>query len=360
LGVDVYRDVVSTTSNLGTLTIRATARPRLWTGVSWALGLLSLVLGCGESNEAPSGEPAPAAIRWLGTPVRFADQSEAREVLGASDAFTRTLSAFDRGYRMRTLEPTLEADYLAHAAEQALDWEARERTAWETSARTLSEALEGLELPLPDEVLLVSSSGDEDVGAPYTRGNAIVLPFHPTPGRFSIIAHELFHVASRFDSGLLGRLAPLIGFEPLAEIPMPGQLDERRVTNPDAFALNAAIRVQLAGGDADVVPMLRSAEALEEALESPDFFALLRIELLRVDLARGELITEPHGGITAIAAEDTDYYELASVNTSYVLHAEEVLADNFALLMERRLDPEVEPERPEVLDAIEAELGGGD
>jgi hypothetical protein len=347
---------VSTTSNLGTLTIRATARPRPRAGACWALGLFSLLLGCGESNEVPSGEAAPDAIRWLGTPVRFADESEARDRLGRSDAFTRTLSAFDRGYRMRTLEPTVEADYLAHAAEQALDWEARERAAWETSARTLSEALEGLELSLPDEVSLVSSTGDEDVGAPYTRGNAIVLPFHPTPGRFAIIAHELFHIASRFDSGLFRRLAPLVGFEPLAEIPIPEQLDERRVTNPDAYALNAAIRVQAAGNGADVVPMLRSAAPLADALKSPDFFGLVRIELLRVDLSAGELITEPDGSITPIPADDTDYYELAAVNTSYVLHAEEVLADNFALLMERRLDPEVVPERPEVLDAIEAEL----
>jgi hypothetical protein len=257
---------------------------------------------------------------------------------------------------MRSLEPTTEADYLAHAAEQALDWDGQERTAWETSARTLSDALEGLELSLPAEVWLVSSTGDEDVGAPYTRGNAIVLPFHPAPGRFASLAHELFHIASRFDSRLLRRLAPLIGFEPLAEIPMPEQLDERRVTNPDAFALNAAIRVTTAGGGADVVPMLRSAEPLEAALEAADFFGLLRIELLRVDLAAGELVTEPDGAITPVPAEDSDYYELAAVNTSYVLHAEEVLADNFAFLVERRLDPQIAPERPEVLDAIEAEL----
>jgi len=52
----------------------------------------------------------------------------------------------------------------------------------------------------------------------------------------------------------------------------------------------------------------------------------------------------------------TNYENVAGVNTGYVLHAEEVIADNFASLMERRRGSEVDLPHLDVLDAIEAEL----
>jgi hypothetical protein len=50
----------------------------------------------------------------------------------------------------------------------------------------------------------------------------------------------------------------------------------------------------------------------------------------------------------------TNYNEKAALNTEYAIHPEEVLADNFALLLKRRAGHPVKAARLDVLDKIQA------
>jgi hypothetical protein len=342
-------------------------------GVSIRIAVLgwALLVGCGGKDEqrqpvdaaggaagaGGGGSAAEGPLEWLGTPVRFADAAEGARILGTSDRFTRNLSAFDRGLRMRTLATTNEQAYLEHAALQALDWNEREHRTWTTAVRRVGEALIGLELDLPDEVWLVQSTGDEDAGFPYTRGNAIVVPGLQLDEVW-LAAHELFHLVSREDPALSPSLYPLVGFSHFSGVEFPGELEDRRITNPDAFRLDDVVRIDTAEGPRDVVPILMSRLELPEALEQPVFASVLQLELLEVDVAAERAVRDADGDASVLVVDETDYEARTSVNTGYVYHAEEVLADNFAHLLTRRagIELEIEDEQPEVLEALEAAL----
>ena len=70
---------------------------------------------------------------------------------------------------------------------------------------------------------------------------------------------------------------------------------------------------------------------------------------------RGD-VRGPDGAPRVHAIPTTDYRTRASINTDYNIHPEEILADNFGLLVDRRAKHEVNVARPEVLDALEAAL----
>jgi hypothetical protein len=290
-------------------------------------------------------------------PVRFAAKHEAASVLGTDDAFAEVLSDFDRGIRLQTVAPVTTADYLAYAQTQALDWSATERTRFAAQAKALELSLAGLSLELPESVLLVQSTGEEDFESPYTRGAAIIIPQDRVFFDFyQLLAHELLHVATRHDPTLRNRLYPLLGFSTFSGVQYPAALESRRITNPDAFELNATVQVSTDDGRRDVVPILQSSLPLDAALGRAQRLSVVELQLLEVDPATASVVLDADGNATVLGEAATDYDQVAGINTDYTLHAEEVLADNFSLLMLRRAgDPQNVP-HPEVLDAIEAEL----
>jgi hypothetical protein len=181
---------------------------------------LALAVACGLASCAPgpsveSVTPAvttaaptavePRGIEWNGSKVVLASLDEARSVLGTSDAFTRTMGDFDRGVRMGTDAPSTEQAFLEHAAAQAREWPPEVGARWAATATEVGEALRGLGLRFPSRVLLVVSSGKEEMSAPYTRGNAIIIPM-ATATRlsdpFQLVSHEMFHLASRHDPAI--------------------------------------------------------------------------------------------------------------------------------------------------------------
>lgn len=330
-----------------------------------AASSILFLAGCGDSA-SPGGAGSGAdggsdvgPIRWLGAEVRFADVEQARSILGASDGFTQSQSAFDRGLRMRTEAPTSEADYLAYAAEQAREWPEALRRRWDGAARELSGALRGLELGLPEVIWLVQSTGAEDAAAPYTRQNAIILQGSEFDAGL-LLAHELFHVASREDPLLAPSLYSHIGFSPIEDLPFPEELEARRITNPDAYHLDDVIRVQGPEGLRDVTPFLRSSLDLEMALlEERTLLSVVEVVLLEVDTETSSVIRTDDGDVSTFELDATDYETRAAVNTDYVLDSEEVLADNFALLFARCAGYDLADfgvDRPEVLDALETAL----
>jgi hypothetical protein len=325
-------------------------------GVALAVGMLAAA--CGDARGVHRADE-PDELRLLGATVRFASAEEAAVILGTEDDFTRALSAFDRGFRMNTLSDTTPEAFLEHAAAQARAWSEPRMRRWRGAIAELAPALEGLELALPDEIVLVSSSGEEDIGQPHTRGESIVFPehgegFYP----FGQLAHELFHVASRFEPSLRDRSYPLAGFAHFAPLAFPHDLEERRITNPDAPHLDCSIRVETPAGERDVVPILQAEDDLPTTLQGSIFPSLSEPHLLEVDLEAAALVTDEAGGAIVLRASETNYASVAAVNTEYVIHADEVLAENFALLVDRRRGVEVTASRPDVLDALESEISG--
>jgi hypothetical protein len=294
--------------------------------------------------------------------VDFADLRRAKHLLGHRDAWARQLSDFDLGVRQKTAAPTSLHQFLAFAEDAGLRWTAQEQDAWETLVDKLSDAMKGLNLHLPN-IDLVKTTGNEEFGAAYTRARAIMFPaalassaLTNPRGAYFLLAHETFHVLSRLDSGLRDDLYSLLGFRKVKGFEYPPELEERRVSNPDAFDYLHTVRIQSASGSVDVLPVNQSRLPLNEVIQLPDFFDALDIVLLGIDTRTGKVLRDGNDNLIRYSFGNTNWVPLMLRNSSFIIHPEEVLADNFATLMEWRSDGVLPPTNPAGFPANDVNL----
>ena len=262
----------------------------------------------------------------------FASRARAHEVLATKDAFVERMSPFDRAARLKTDRVVTEAEYLDFAGSAALDWDDAEKRPIVAAYRELEPKLAALHLPLPARILVVKTTGQEEGNAPYTRQTAVMIPRSELASQKSqpqrLLAHELFHIASRSDSRLGERLYAVIGFRPCGEATYPESLAARKITNPDAPRNDYCIRVTVDGESVAATPILFSRAEAYDPVRGGEFFEYLQLGLL-VRPAPGQ----PAANARVIGLQQAaGFFEQVGQNTQYVVHPEEILADNFALL----------------------------
>ena len=290
--------------------------------------------------------------------IEFASIETAREVLGTRDDFVARMSPFDRAARLKSAGEVSEDDYLAFARAAGREWSNDERARLTEAFQAIAPRLAVLlpELGLP--ILLVKTSGEEEGGAGYTRGNAVMLPQALTDARQlrRLLAHEVFHVASRNHPDLKRALYEVIGFEECGELVLPPAMAARKMTNPDAPANAHCIELTVDSAMAWGMPILLSREERYDAAAGRPFFAYMTLSMLLVDrsgspsavrplVREGRPVLVPFSGVSGL-------FEQIGRNTDYVIHPEEILASNFERLVE---GVEGAPS-PEVLEHIRAEL----
>jgi hypothetical protein len=191
--------------------------------------------------------------------IAFASLSEGRQILMTRDDFIQRLSPFDRAARMKTDKDIPEAAFLKFIGDNVLPWTRTEEEKVDSAFRGIQPRLEALSLPFPEKIYVVKTTGNEEGGAAYTRGNAIVIPkakLTETTAIQTLICHEIFHILSRGNPELQERLYETIGFTRCKEIEFPAMLKSRKITNPDAPKNDHYIRVQVDGKESCVVPIL--------------------------------------------------------------------------------------------------------
>jgi hypothetical protein len=82
------------------------------------------------------------------------------------------------------------------------------------------------------------------------------------------------------------------------------------------------------------MPVIQSLLLLNEVIRLPNFFDALDIVLLSVDASTGEAFRDGNGDLIKYNFGNTNWIPLMLRNSSYIIHPEEILADNFATLME--------------------------
>lgn len=271
-----------------------------------------------------------------GTVVRFASVQQGRAVLTADDDWMRATSEFQRRAIMGSATPVAMEDFRRWNNDAVRPWTAEQRQRQLKALAVVMPAFAALRIPLPPEVLLVCSNGQESAGAPYTRGNAVVLPTGgeaPPYSDASLMAHELWHVASRHAPALASKLYAEIGFEPMPELAFPPAWGGIRLANPDAPANRHAMRLTLEGRDVRVTPVLVVNRTQLAAGET--FFHVLEVRLLEVQSepggARSRAVLGPDDAPRWFPVGNA-YLQRLGGNTGYVIHPEETIADNVALL----------------------------
>ncbi len=325
-----------------------TALPRSWLCV---LLFFSAVAGRAEIKLGAS------------TTVHFATVEEAKAVLGSRDDFVQRLSPFDRAARLKTSRAVGEAEFLHFVTSKVLPWSDAEREKMSAALTAVQAKLAARALPLPKDILLIRTTGDEEGKAAYTRANAIIFPTddlaQPQPGLEKLLCHELFHILSRTNPALREALYRAIGFEACDEVAFPAELLARKLTNPDAPRNDHCLRVQVGGEPHWVIPILfAGAETYDEA-KGGEFFNYLQFRLLLVERTPGSTAVTPlrtgagarHVGLNEVSG----FFEQVGRNTRYIIHPEEILADNFSLLVLG----ESPVASPEILQKMESVLPAG-
>ncbi len=200
----------------------------------------------------------------------------------------------------------------------------------------------------------MKTTGEEEFNSAYTRNRSIVLPESFTlpadeRGNFFLLAHELFHVLSRENPAQRHALYALLGFERLAKFEYPPELEERRLSNPDAHSYDHALSVDSGSGTAEVVPVIQSTISLQDLLKLPAtdaIFGVLDIVLLSVDRHTGEVLRDDSGNLITYNFGNTDWVQRMLRNSSYIIDPEELMADNFATLMEYGANGFLAPANP--------------
>lgn len=275
------------------------------------------------------------------TPVVFASVEQGKDILGRQDDFIMRLSPFDRASRMKTDRAVSEIEFLRFVQRNVLPWSREEKSKIKAALQALTPRLSKFFLSFPETIYIVKTTGAEEGGAAYTRSRAIVIPANylaaSTEKLLKTICHELFHIMSRSSPELRERFYRVIGFEKCNEIAFPDILKPRKITNPDAPRNDHYIAVEFKGMPMLAVPVLFSRTEKYNAQIGGEFFQYLIHQLLIVEKDEPTESVNPayQRNIPLLLSpnEVSGYFEKIGRNTKYIIHPEEILADNFALLI---------------------------
>ena len=183
----------------------------------------------------------------------------------------------------------------------------------------------------------------------YTRQNSIIISAPllqaatadstQQEGLTRVLSHELFHIISRANPALRRQLYRRIGFEEIttnSEIPrLPAVLAQKRVLNPDGML---PVRIHLAD-------TLDATFISHATTDHPDrdipFFDAVTVEVYQLKAADAHknstwyVVADSVGGSTLANTWEKPFYQRAGTNTDYIQHPDEILADNFKLLLQR-------------------------
>jgi hypothetical protein len=269
----------------------------------------------------------------------------ATAILGSNDEFSLALTDYDRKLRTNSQNTVSKTQFLTFAAAQGQEFWDEEKTEMRRIITEISLAAGGIPLHLPDHIVFVKSTQKEEFDANYTRGHAIVLGRtlfedgkHTHADRVKLIAHEMYHLISRFDASLRQRSHEAVGCVYKGS---PLVLDEQTrstiITNPDAHEFACAMQVTLkSGGKKWVMP----ATVLKVTNGVTPTFADITTKLLLVDApgAQWQVVRGSDGKAQFIETATTNYEQIMNINTDYNIHAEEVVAENFPLMLTEKAD----------------------
>ena len=280
------------------------------------------------------------ASNSIGDRLQFASTEDAKKMLTSEDSFTKSWSNFDIESRLQKPGGTKE-ELFELISTKVLEWTDQEKQHMMLAVEAVESKLEaqGIELPMPDELLLVKTSGEEEGGAvAYTRSNYIVftdgLINMPQQQLEHLFLHELFHVLTRNNESFRSAMYNIIGFEIGEAIEYPSEIKQLRITNPDAPQTDSYIRLQANGSDHNCMMVLYS----DRDYDGGSFFKYLNIGFLALDEDKNQAKLKNGKAVVFAMNEVEGFFEQVGRNTQYIIHPEEILAENFAMAIGTKRD----------------------
>jgi len=201
----------------------------------------------------------------------------------------------------------------------------------------------------PKHLQLIKLKGNHyGPGAFYTREQTILIPQGVLKEKqrasfYETMLHEIFHIYSRYHPERRRDLYELIGFKKLdvpEDLSMESSLKKRLLLNPDGIDLRYAIELKEAGKPLFAVPIL-AANSLGYETDKPEFFDYLQFNLYPIQslYSRTIKVISQNDGSSRLNLKTIEgFYEQIQKNTDYIIHPDEILADNFIFLIQAKQD----------------------
>ncbi|PCI49331.1 MAG: hypothetical protein COB49_04920 [Alphaproteobacteria bacterium] len=287
------------------------------------------------------------------TEFKFANIKTGQEILTAEDNYFNRMSPAE--IAIRTLSQTADKtvrDLKAQYRANVLEWTDQEKDQITQLVADNRERLDRINHLLPAEIIFIKVTELVEGGMPHTRANAIILPLSDKPLSETLFFHELFHVLTRKQKTRHNSLYGLIGFLP-CDFTGNEVIRAMTLTNPDVPAGGYYLPVKIAGRPSAIMTFLHAAKpAFDPGIEG-GFGGHFGFGLLKVTVEGGKcrVDTDTNGKIQILApASVPDFFAAIGQNTSYIIHAEEVLAENFVFAITGKEDLP-NPEIPARLNA---------
>ncbi len=203
---------------------------------------------------------------------------------------------------------------------------------------------------MPTHIRMIKTKGNHyGDGVYYTRENDIVIPqdaltaADETSFRQTML-HEIFHIYSRYNLEKRTALYGLIGFKAIPpKFKMPAEVSRVVLYNPDGVAMNWAITLkQKDGTTIQAIPVIY-ANHEGYTTSQKTFFSYLQFELFEVK-KHSEIphtvVCKPDGKSTLEQPNYwSDFSRQIKENTDYIIHPDEIMADNFTYVVNAANNP---------------------
>lgn len=268
-----------------------------------------------------------------GTIVVLPDIEKAKKLISTEDEYTKVFSLFDLQSKTRRTDTPTVADYLTNAANQVLIWDQSDREALGVMVKSISNKIiaDSLQLNIPDTIFVIKTTMIEEGGADgYTRGKCIFLKSSSSE---DVLIHEMFHVLSRNDHNLRENVYFTLGFKKCNEVVYPTEIASLRISNPDAPHNDYYITVKSSDMPLDVMLVLYASKPYSGG----SFFGYVTLGMMVVtgdENSKVPVMIEGKPQILEVSSVK-NFYEQVGRNTGYIIHAEEVCADQFVMLLNK-------------------------
>lgn len=169
----------------------------------------------------------------------------------------------------------------------------------------------------------------------YSRENTIMIPKNVLKRDLDTdfvksILREIFHIYTRYNYWKKIELYKIIGFEPIYSLDIPSSLKGKMLTNPDGIEPYVIHHLSDRNHkDFSAVPIITVKHT--NLLRSLSFYSNIEFSLYKI--VENKIYSNEDGSSTVDMESIENFYEQIGTNTNYIIHPNEILADNFAMLV---------------------------
>jgi hypothetical protein len=266
------------------------------------------------------------------------------------DKFFERITPIDMMIQTKTsYPPSISRDSMVSAYKKYVQADVGTFTPSEAAfiAKTMSEAYNLCNKVsgkiFPEEIKIVKTHGKHyGDDTYYTRENLIIIPQQSLKARDSetflkVILHEISHIVTRLRPSLKSKLYATIGFNKMANpLIIKDSLKNRLLTNPDGSDLDWVTELTTTEGkNVYTIPLIYANDSIYNP-QKPDFFqnmgwnyfeltpSVSSKEIQVITIGDKQKSTLNTTGLTTLFKE--------KYNTEYIIHPDEIVADNFSIL----------------------------